>query len=99
MKTFFCRLVAPRPSFLQDITPDEGKLMQEHGAYLRRQMDEGRVVTFGVVADPAAVFGVAVIEVADEGEAERLTAQDPVITSGRGFRYEMHPMPFGAVHR
>lgn len=56
------------------------------------------VVAFGVVADPAGAFGIAIIEVADEDEARRLTANDPTIRSGRGFSYEMLPMPRGAVH-
>jgi len=37
--------------------------------------------------------------VEDEVEARALTAGDPVILSGRGFRYEMHVMPRGAVHK
>ncbi|HXY29878.1 MAG TPA: hypothetical protein VEI06_04145 [Gemmatimonadaceae bacterium] len=62
-------------------------------------MADGRVVTFGVVADPAAAFGIGVIEVASADDARTLTANDPTILSGRGFRYENHPMPRGAVHR
>ena len=99
MKTFFCRLNAPRPTFGQDMSADEARLMQEHAAYWRDWMARGRVVTFGVVADPAGVFGIGVVEVADEAEVRHLTDGDPVIGSGRGFSYDVYPMPFGAVHR
>ena len=99
VKTFFCKLNAPRPTFGQDMTPDEGRLMQEHAVYWRDWMAQGKVVTFGVVGDPAGVFGIGVIEVDDDAEARRLTDGDPVIRAGRGFRYDVHPMPFGAVHR
>jgi hypothetical protein len=99
VKTFFCRLNAPRPTFGQDMSADEARLMQEHAAYWRDWMARGRVVTFGVVADPAGVFGIGVVEVADEAEVRHLTDGDPVIGSGRGFSYDVYPMPFGAVHR
>jgi len=50
MKTFFCKLVPPRPSFAQDLSEAERKLMQEHAAYWREWMEKGHVVAFGVVA-------------------------------------------------
>jgi hypothetical protein len=99
VKTFFCKLTPPRATFVQDMTGEEGALMQQHAVYWRELMEEGRVVTFGVVADPAGVFGIGVVEVADEAEVRHLTDGDPVIGSGRGFSYDVYPMPFGAVHR
>jgi len=98
MKTFYCKLIPPRVTFLQDMNDGERQLMQQHGAYWHGCMQRGKAVVFGVVADPAAAFGVGIIEVEDEVEARALTAADPVILSGRGFRYEMHEMPRGAVH-
>jgi len=96
--TFFCRLLPPRPTFAQDMSAAEAKAMQEHAAYWRDCMAKGQVVVFGLVADPAAAFGIVVIEVADESEARRLTANDPAIRAGHGLRYEIHPMPRGAVY-
>jgi hypothetical protein len=98
MKTFFCRLVPPRPSFAQDMSAAEAQAMREHAVYWRACMERGQVVVFGLVADPAAAFGVAVLEVADEEEARRLTSDDPALRSVPGLRYEMSPMPMGAVH-
>ena len=98
MKTYYCRLNPPRATFLQDMNDGERQLMQQHGAYWRGCMDRGKAVVFGVVADPAAAFGMGIIEVADEEEARALTAADPVIRSEQGFRYDMHVMPMGAVH-
>jgi len=97
--TFFCKLIAPRPTFAQDMTEEERTLMQRHALHWREWMERGRVVTFGVVADPAGAFGIGVVEVQDDAEARELTENDPVIRSGLGFRYEVHPMPLGAVHR
>ena len=98
VKTFFCKLLPPRPTFVQDMSKAEAKLMQEHSVYWRGWLEEGKVVAFGLVADPGGAFGMAIIEVADDSDARRLTANDPVIRADRGFKYEMFPMPRGAVH-
>ena len=98
MRTYFCKLLPPRPTFAQDMTPAEGALMQQHAVYWREWMARGRVITFGVVADPAGVFGVGIVEVEDESEVRDLTDNDPTIRAGQGFRFDVHPMPFGAVH-
>ncbi len=98
MTTYFCRLIPPRPSFAQDLDAEEARLMGEHAAYWREWMRKGKVVAFGVVADPAGAYGIGIIEVTDEAEARSLTAGDPTIVSGRGFRHELHLMPRGAVH-
>ena len=98
MKTFFCRLLPPRPNFAQDMSAAEATTMQAHAVYWRECMARGQVVIFGLVADPAAAFGIVIIEIADVDEARRLTANDPAILAGQGLRYEIHPMPRGAVY-
>src|SRR5215510_10693733 len=97
-KTFFCRLVPPRASFAHDMSPAEAKAMQEHAIYWRDWMGKGNVVVFGLVGDPAGAFGIVVLEVTDETEARQLTDNDPAIRAGHGLRYEIHPMPRGAVY-
>jgi uncharacterized protein YciI len=94
---FFCKLVAPRATFGQDMTPDEMGLMQQHGAYLRGLMAQGHVTTFGVVGHPDGVFGMAVMTFPTLDDARAATDADPLIQANAGFRYEIHPMPFGAV--
>jgi uncharacterized protein len=98
MRAFFCKLIAPRPTFAQDMSAEEAALMQEHAVYWRDWMVKGRVVTFGLVADPAGAYGIAVLEVDDEAAVRSLTANDPTIRSGRGFRFDVYPMPLGAAH-
>ncbi|HEX7113210.1 MAG TPA: YciI family protein [Mizugakiibacter sp.] len=99
MKTFFCKLLPPRPSFPADITPDEMLLMQQHAQYWLGWMARGCVVAFGPVADPRGSYGIGILEVEDDGEVQRFTANDPVILADCGFAYEVQPMPRGAVHR
>ncbi len=91
-KAFLVRLIAPRPTFAADMTPEEAALMQEHGAYWRRKLAEGVVVAFGPVMDPAGAWGLGLVRVADEAEARAFTDGDPVIRAGRGFRVEVLPM-------
>jgi uncharacterized protein len=98
VKAFFCKLIAPRPTFAQDMSGEEAALMQEHAVYWTDWMAKGRVVTFGLVADPTGAYGIAVVEVDDEAEVRSLTGNDPTIRSGRGFRFDVYPMPLGAAH-
>lgn len=89
---FVCRLLGPRPTFPADMTPDESELMQAHAAYWRGQLREGRAVVFGPVLDPAGVWGLGVVRARDDAEVRAFEAGDPVIASGKGFRYEILPM-------
>ncbi len=52
VRAFFCKLIPPRPTFAQDMSEAEVKLMHEHAEYWRGLMEKGQVVTFGLVADP-----------------------------------------------
>jgi hypothetical protein len=97
MNAFFCKLIAPRPSFAQDMSPAEAQLMKDHGAYWREAMARGNVVSFGLVADPAGAYGIGIVEFEDAAAARSFTDGDPTILSQRGFRFEIQPMPFGAV--
>ena len=95
-QTFYCRLNAPRATFGHDMTADEMRLMQEHAMHWRSSDVWPGVLAFGVVGDPAGVFGVAVVEARDEARLRAVLNEDPVIRSGAGFSYDVHAMPFGA---
>jgi uncharacterized protein len=97
MATFFCKLIPPRPTFAQDMSEAEAKIMEEHTAYWHDLLEKSRVVTFGLVADPAGAYGIAVVDIEGDAAVRQLTENDPTILSRRGFRFEVHPMPFGAA--
>ena len=61
-------------------------------------MAQGHVVAFGVVGDPAGVYGVGIVEFEDEEAVRAFTSNDPTILANRGFRWELLPMPFGVVY-
>jgi len=97
MKTFFCKLIPPRPTFPQDMSPAEAKLMQDHAAYWRDWMSKGNVVAFGPVWDPAGAYGIGIVQFADDMAVRSFAADDPTIKGGAGFRVEIHPMPRGVI--
>ena len=93
MPVHLCKLLPPRATFPGDMTPEEGRLMQEHAAYWQRLADGGPAIVVGPVFDPAGVWGMAVVDVKDAAAATALTDEDPLIRAGAGFRYEIYPVP------
>ena len=96
MQSFYCRFAAPRTTFGQDMSAAEMALMQQHAAHWKGSDAWRDVLAFGVVADPAGVFGVAILEAEDESAVRAVTDSDPVILANVGFRYDILAMPFGA---
>jgi uncharacterized protein YciI len=92
MAGFVLRLLGPRSTFPDDITPEEADLMAQHAAYWRELTRAGTAVAFGPVLDPAGVYGLAVVRAIDDAEAQRVAAADPVIRAEAGFRFDIAPM-------
>jgi uncharacterized protein YciI len=82
MKTFFIRIIPPRPTFDRDATPAEQALMDEHYVYWKDLFDKGVCVFGGPVLDPKGVYGVLAVEAASEDEARRLANADPAVKAG-----------------
>jgi uncharacterized protein YciI len=93
---FAIRLIAPRPTFVDDMTDDERAMMAEHAGYWRQLLADGVAVVFGPVLDPAGPYGLAVIEVDDQQHAERVIAADPAVRGG--MKAEAYPM-LNAIYR
>jgi uncharacterized protein len=92
MPHFFCKLIAPRPTFAMDMTDDEKALMQQHVAYWTGMLGQGTALVFGPVMDPKGAYGMGIIEVADETEAKQRADADPVMKANVGFKFEIMPM-------
>jgi uncharacterized protein YciI len=99
MKHFLCRLIPPRPTFAQDMTAVEAKVMEAHVAYWTNLAEKGTALVFGPVADPKGGWGVGILEVEDEAEIQSLTSNDPVMKAGIGATYEILPMPRTVIGR
>jgi uncharacterized protein YciI len=88
---FLLKLIPPRTTFVNDMTPDEGKLMQQHADYWAEQFKKGTVLIIGPVLDPKGAWGMAVLETATEEEARTLAMNDPSVKAGLN-KIEISPM-------
>jgi uncharacterized protein YciI len=82
LKSWFVRLIPPRPTFDKDMTDAESKLMEQHFVYWKDQFAKGVCVFGGPVFDPNGVFGVLAIRAATEEEARALASADPSVKAG-----------------
>jgi uncharacterized protein YciI len=99
MHYFLNKLIPPRPTFAQDMTQVEGKVMQEHVAYWQDLANRKIAIIFGPVLDPSGVYGIAIIETDDESVVENICRNDPAIKAQIGFRSEHHPIPDPILRR
>jgi uncharacterized protein len=92
MPHFFCKLIAPRPTFPFDMNESEKALMGQHAQYWKGMCQDGAVLVYGPVMDPKGPYGMGIFEAADETEIKRRTDADPVMEANIGFRIEITPM-------
>jgi uncharacterized protein len=93
---FFMKLVPPRATFPGDMTEAERALMMEHARYTREKFEEGKVLIYGPVMDPAGAYGMGVFEAENEAEVRAIMESDPSVTGGLN-RFEIHPMRIGGA--
>ena len=86
---FALKLIPIRPSFAQDMNDEERAIMQQHIVYWNGLMEQGKVIVYGPVMDPAGAYGLGVVEVENEEEVKELTSNDPAATINT---YEYYPM-------
>ena len=92
MPHFFCKLIAPRPTFPFDMSESEKALMGQHAVYWAGLCAKGKVLVYGPVLDQTGPFGMGVFDAADEAEVRRLLDTDPVMQAKIGFKTEITPM-------
>jgi uncharacterized protein len=78
---FLFRLLPPRPTFPQDMSPDEADAMQRHAGYWRDLLGRRVAVAYGPVQDPEGVWGLGLLEVDDEAQAREIGEGDPAVQS------------------
>ncbi len=78
----------PRPTFSQDATPEEDRIIGNHFQYLKRLLAEGKLLMAGPCED--ASLGIAVFECANLEEARSILAADPAV-QGKVFTGEIKP--------
>ncbi len=93
---YFFKLIPPRPTFPQDMTDEERRLMDEHSRYFQEHFAAGRILLYGPVMATGGAFGLAVLEVDSEEEARRFGEGDPSVRAGLN-RFETYPMRVSAA--
>ena len=88
MSQWLCIIRPPRPTFMDDSTPEEDAVMSAHFEYLRSLLAEGTLILAGPSLDP--VFGLIIFEAEDEPAARRLIDNDPSVAAGVQTA-ELHP--------
>jgi len=93
---YFFKLIPPRPTFKEDMTEEERRLMDEHGRYFQEHFASGRVLLFGPVIASGGAFGLGILEVDSEQEAREFGEGDPSVRAGMN-KFEIHPMRVSAA--
>ena len=75
------RLLAPRHDFAMTMTEDEQRTMADHAAYWTGLLETGTLF-FSPVADPAGVWGVAIVEAGTREEVVAMGTADPAVRRG-----------------
>lgn len=89
-KYYFLKLNPPRPTFATDRSDEETAIMQRHVAYWSTYVNDGIAIVLGPVMDPKGIYGIAVVEVENEDQLNKIIAGDPA--NGLN-KYEVYPMP------
>ena len=98
MKYFLYKLIPPRPTFNADMNEQEQATMNTHMGYWGELTNKGKSVVYGPVFDPEGVYGMAVIEVEADDEAQAIATNDPAVTDGV-CTYQLIPMMVGMIRK
>jgi len=94
MQHFFVKLIPPRPTFAEDMTDDERRLMMQHAKCCQEHFDAGTLLVYGPVLAPLGSFGMAVMEAEEEADVQRIMEDDPSVKAGMN-SFEIYPMRVG----
>jgi uncharacterized protein YciI len=78
---WLCIIRPPRPTFIEDATEEEDRVMGEHFRYLRDLRDRGSLLLAGPCLTTPP-FGVIVLVADTEADAWALVRADPSVAAG-----------------
>lgn len=91
VQQFLLRLEPVRKDLtLQNMNDDERRITGEHAAYLKELIDQGKLAFAGQVFDPKGLWGILIVNAADQEAATALLNGDPTIKA-KVFRGEVIP--------
>lgn len=77
---FLYTIVPCRKTLIEDMSAVEAAVLDEHFAYLKAALSDGRLVLAGPCLD--GEFGIVVLQMSGEEEARCFMAADPVVAGG-----------------
>lgn len=88
VSTFIYVLRLIRQDSFGRFTPKEEKAINEHFDYLKKKLDEGKLILAGRCQQ--GEFGIVIFHASSEKEAESFLDNDPAV-KGKVMSAEMHP--------
>ncbi len=80
-KQHFIYIIRPvRDNFLENPTPQENKIMEDHFQHLKLLREKGTLCLAG--PSPAGKFGIVIFKADSMDEAGRLMNEDPAVKNG-----------------
>jgi uncharacterized protein YciI len=99
MQQFLIKLIPPRKTFADDMTPDEQALMHKHFLYWKDLCDKGTAIVVGPVFDPKeGAWGLGIVDVETEADAHAIGSNDPVVLGGV-LTFEIAPMRAALIRK
>jgi uncharacterized protein YciI len=95
---FLYKLIAPRPTFHLDMNDAEKEAMGRHMGYWAALTEKRTSVVYGPVFDPNGVYGMAVVELNENEDANDIGSNDPAVSSGI-CTFELIPMQVGMMRQ
>ena len=86
---YYLGTVTPRPTFINDITEEEQKIMEEHFQFLKKLMENKMLILAGPILEEG-FFGINILSTNNLVEAENMMKEDPSVKSGI-MKLSLHP--------
>jgi len=97
-KHFLYKLNPLSPIFYSDQNVEEKRIMQLHTQYWMELKDKTKIIVYGSVFEPKGVYGMVVIEVENDEEANYIAKCDPAVSS-KLCNYDLTPMLIGIAQK
>jgi uncharacterized protein YciI len=94
--TFVYVLNLVKPEALEKMTPRERVIIDEHFEYLRRRLNEGKLVLAGRCLE--GEFGIVIFNAESEKEAMEFMENDPAVKK-RIMTAELHPFRIALIQK
>jgi uncharacterized protein YciI len=96
MRNYYLGLLLKGERWSAEESPEHDRLQQEHLAYIRSTLEQGKNLLAGPVRDESRFQGASVIAAASQAEAEAVMAGDPGVQAGF-YTFEVHPVFWPAL--